>query len=159
MADLRHNKALTLVEILVVVAIIAVLATFVITLTLRVENTSKQKALANAVALLDAALQEYREYTGQFPVQPERNSTRAAEHTALMYEALKSVPDSRNVLKQIDSTLVEGDADLPGQWQVHDMWGTVLDYVYVPGDNFPELISAGPDRTFGTEDDISSRNL
>jgi prepilin-type N-terminal cleavage/methylation domain-containing protein len=158
MADLGHNKALTLVEILVVVAIIAVLATFVIALTLRVENQSKENALASAFTLLESALQEYYEYKGEFPVQPQRDSARAAEHTALMYEALQSVPASRDVLKQVDAALIEGDADLPGQWQVHDVWGTVLDYVYVPGDNFPELISAGPDQEFGTQDDISNRD-
>jgi prepilin-type N-terminal cleavage/methylation domain-containing protein len=159
MMNAKRNNALTLVEILVVLAIIAVLATFVIALTLRVENQSKENALANAFALLESALQEYYDFEGEFPVQPQRDSSRAAEHTALMYEALKSVPASRAVLKQIDSSLIKGNAGLPGQWQVHDSWGTVLDYVYVPADNFPELISAGPDRTFDTEDDISSRNL
>jgi len=33
----------------------------------------------------------------------------------------------------------------------------VLDYRYVAGNNFPELVSAGPDKIFGTADDISNR--
>jgi len=147
MADLRHNRAVTL----------AVLGTFVITLTLRVENQSKEKALANAFALLETALQEYREYQGQFPEQSVRDSNFAADHVALLYEALRSVPASREVLTKVSSVLVRGDSNKPRQ--IRDVWGTELDYVYVPGDNFPELISAGPDRDFGTGDDISNRDL
>ncbi|MBN2131946.1 MAG: type II secretion system protein [Sedimentisphaerales bacterium] len=157
MTDLRHNRALTLVEILVVVSIIAVLATFAITLTLRVENQSKENALANAFALLETALQEYHEYKGEFPAQPVRDPNFAAVHAELMYEALRSVPASREVLTKINTILVKGDSDQRGQ--MHDVWGTALDYIYVPGDNFPELISAGPDRLFDTGDDISNQDL
>jgi hypothetical protein len=32
-----------------------------------------------------------------------------------------------------------------------------LEYRYDPRDNFPELISAGPDRIFGNADDVSNR--
>ena len=155
--DWRHNRALTLVEILVVVSIIAVLATVVITLTLRVENQSKENALANAYALLETALQEYHEYHGEFPVQAVRDAAFAADHAELMYEALRSVPDSREVLEKINRILIKGDSD--DKWQMYDVWGTALDYIYVPGDNFPELISAGPDGKFDTGDDISNQDL
>ena len=33
----------------------------------------------------------------------------------------------------------------------------VIDYIYVTGDNFPDLVSAGPDKIFGTADDISNK--
>ena len=157
MIDLRHNRALTLVEILVVVSIIAVLATFVITLTLRVENQSKENALANAYALVETALQEYHDYKGEFPVQPVRDANFAADHVELMYEALRPVPDSRAVLTKINGVLIKGGSG--DKWQMCDVWGTALDYIYVPGDNFPELISAGPDRKFDTGDDIRNQDL
>jgi hypothetical protein len=32
-----------------------------------------------------------------------------------------------------------------------------LDYRYVAGQNFPLLVSAGPDKTFGTPDDIDNK--
>jgi hypothetical protein len=35
-----------------------------------------------------------------------------------------------------------------------DAWGTIIEYKKLSGDSF-RLISAGPDRAFGTEDDIS----
>jgi prepilin-type N-terminal cleavage/methylation domain-containing protein len=157
MIDLRHNRALTLVEMLVVVSIIAVLATFVIALTRRVENQAKENALANAYALLETALQEYHEYKGEFPEQSKRDADLAADHAVLLYEALRSVPDSRAVLAKINRVLIKGDSD--DRWQISDVWGTEIDYIYVPGDNFPELISAGPDRKFGTDDDISNQDL
>jgi len=157
MIDLRHNRALTLVEMLVVVSIIAVLATFVITLTRRVENQSKEHALANAYALLETALQEYHEYKGEFPEQSKRDANFAATHAELMYEALRSVPDSRAVLAKINRVLIKGDSG--DRRRIHDVWGTAIDYIYAPGDNFPELISAGPDREFGTGDDISNQDL
>ena len=36
----------------------------------------------------------------------------------------------------------------------YDSWGTIIEYKKLAGDSF-RLISAGPDRAFGTEDDIS----
>jgi hypothetical protein len=41
--------------------------------------------------------------------------------------------------------------------EIYDPWGTPLDYRYEAGENFPELISAGPDRKFGNADDITNR--
>lgn len=158
MTHSRHSNAVTLVEMLVVVAIIALLASLVLTLTLRVENQSKEKALANVFALLKSALREYHEYTGRFPLQVVRDHDEPAVHVELMYEALQSVPASREVLKAVSGTLVKGANDQPDMVRMHDPWGTALDYMYAPEDNFPELISAGPDKKFGTPDDISSRS-
>ena len=176
MMDAKHHNALTLVEILIVVAIIAVLTMIVIGLTLRVENQSKAKALSNIFALLDSALQEYREYKGQFPVpvpvftdavdldpdvvtERERQD-RAADRLRFLYTALHSVPASREILKTIGPAWVEHDVSDPNAYVVRDPWGTVLDCRYAPGDQFPELISAGPDTKFlrpSDEDNVSSR--
>jgi prepilin-type N-terminal cleavage/methylation domain-containing protein len=38
-----------------------------------------------------------------------------------------------------------------------DAWGTSLNYTYQPGYSFPVITSAGPDKTFGTTDDLTSR--
>lgn len=160
MTDWTHNRAVTLVEMLVVLGIIAVVAGFVVTLTLRVDNQSKEKALDSAFALLSTSLREYYEFRNTFPQQTERNSANALAHIELMVQELRSVPDSRQVLDHLNPTMVKstiGIADVP---ELRDPWGTVLDYVYDhgTGDSFPELISAGPDRQFGTNDDISSKS-
>jgi len=159
MADGARNRGVTLVEMLVVMGIIAVLASLVVTLTLRVDNQSKERALDSAFTLLSTSLREYYEYRNEFPQQPERNAASALAHIEVMMRELRSVPDSRRVLDQLNPALVKSQAGLADVPELRDPWGTVLDYLYdrTAGDNFPELISAGPDRQFGTGDDISSK--
>jgi prepilin-type N-terminal cleavage/methylation domain-containing protein len=161
MTEGHHNKAFTLIEMMVVLGIIAVLAAIVITLTLRVDNQSKERALDNAFALLNASLREYYEVRDKFPEQIVRNSDLALDHNELMVKELRAVPDSLAVLEKLNPAMVKnvaGNADIS---EIRDPWGTVLDYVYEyadgKGDSFPELISAGPDKKFGTQDDISSK--
>jgi len=158
----HHNQAVTLIEMLVVLGIIAVLASLVVTLTLRVDSQSKERALDSVFGLLNTSLREYYDVRGKFPEQPVRDARNLAlDHIELAVKELRSVPDSRAVLEQLDASLVKSQAGDPDIAEIRDPWGTVLDYVYEhadgKGDTFPELISAGPDKTFGTGDDISSK--
>ncbi len=159
MTDGTRSRGVTLVELLVVMGIIAVLASLVVTLTLRVDNQSKERALDSAFSLVSTSLREYYEFRDAFPQQPERNATNALAHIELMMQELRSVPDARQVLDQLNPALIKSQTGLADVPELRDPWGTVLDYVYdrAAGDNFPELISAGPDRQFGTGDDISSK--
>jgi prepilin-type N-terminal cleavage/methylation domain-containing protein len=161
MTDRHSNRAVTLIEMMMVLGIIVVLAGVVVTLTFRIDSQSKERALDNAFALLGASLREYYEFRDEFPEQTEQNSANAVTHIESMLQALRSVPDSRRVLDQLNPALLksqEGLADVP---ELRDPWGTVLDYVYNPaeGDSFPSLISAGPDKRFGTDDDINSKGV
>jgi prepilin-type N-terminal cleavage/methylation domain-containing protein len=162
MANCHSNRAVTLIEMLVVLGIIVVLASLVITLTLRVDNQSKERALDNAFALLGTSLREYYEVKGGFPEQTERDSANALAHIEAMVAGLRSVPDARHVLDQLNPAMFKSQAGLADVPELRDPWGTVLDYVYDPdpdaGDTFPELISAGPDKRFGTGDDMSSKS-
>lgn len=157
----HHNRAVTLIEMTIVVGIIAVLAAIVVTLTLHIDNQSKQRALDNAFEQLNASLREYYEVRDRFPEQIVRDSTLALDHIELMVKELRSVPDSRAVLDKLHPAMVKNTAGDPGIPEIRDPWGTVLDYVYEyaggKGDSFPEVISAGPDKKFGTQDDISSK--
>lgn len=157
MTDRRHNSGVTLVEILVVLGIIMVLSGLVVTVTLRVDSQSKEDAVRNAFAVLGGALREYYEVRGQFPPQPQRDPANAPAHMTALYQELRSVPATRQVLEKLDPSLVSASAGLAEAWSIRDSWGTVMDYIYVPGNTFPELISAGPDKRFGTGDDISSK--
>jgi len=158
MTDLRHNSGVTLVEMLVVLSIIIVLSGITVTLTRRVDNQSKENGLRNAFALVGSSLREYYEFKGQFPPQAERNAANALTHVEFMVQELRLVPASRQVLDKVSASLIKADSTSAGVQFLCDPWGTVVDYIYAPGnDTFPELISAGPDRLFGTGDDISSK--
>jgi prepilin-type N-terminal cleavage/methylation domain-containing protein len=154
----RYKQGLSLVEMLIVVGLIALLATMVISVASRVDNQSKEKGVESVFVLLEGALEEYKEFQGDFPGQPVKDFTNVAAHSEYLYRELYSIPASRKILEKISGSLIEnkfGTADSPPE--IYDPWGTALEYRYNPGDNFPELISAGPDRIFGNTDDISDR--
>jgi type II secretory pathway pseudopilin PulG len=145
---------------LIVVAVIALLATMVIGLASRIDNQSKEKLLESTFVLLEGALEEYREYQGAFPAQPVTDFTNVPAHSEDLYRELYSIPSSRKILEKISDSLIKHDFDsgiVPPIPEIYDPWETVLDYRYVPGDNFPELVSAGLDKIFGNADDITNR--
>lgn len=149
---------MTLVEILVVVAIIAMLATIAIGIASRINDQSKEKGLESTFTVLESALQEYCEGTGKFPEQPEKNFANALIHSEYLYRELDLMPESRKILGAVTESLIKNEyGTIDTQPEIYDPWGIVMDYIYVPGDNFPELLSAGPDKIFGTADDISNK--
>jgi len=153
-----YKHGLTLVEMLVVVSLITILATIVIGIAAHIDNQSKERGLKSTFALLESALQEYYEYVGTFPEQPEKDFINTFVHSEYFYKELNLIPGSREILGKINGSLLKneyGTVDTPVE--IYDPWGTVLDYRYVLGDNFPELISAGPDKVFGSADDITNR--
>jgi hypothetical protein len=100
----------------------------------------------------------------------------------VLYFFLSRVPESRKTLDRIDGSLVTNLNDVGATIQISidggpfsplfrfiDPWGTTLRYDYYDENEpdpilrekgrrtFPVLISAGPDKKFGTADDISNR--
>jgi prepilin-type N-terminal cleavage/methylation domain-containing protein len=154
MKKYEYKQGLTLIEMVIVVGIIALLVTMIISLVSRFDNQAKERGLESTFALLEDALQEYYGYWDSFPA-PDK--TPYLSTSAALYGQLYSTPDSRKILEQISESLIKKHPDDTAMMQIYDPWGTVLEYKYSPGDNFPELISAGPDKIFGTVDDISSK--
>ncbi len=157
MRKYKYKLGLTLIEMVIVLGIIALLVSMIITLVSRFDNQAKEKGLECTLVLLESALQEYYEFTDSFPQQSEDNYSNAAAHSEYLYQELLSIPQSRTMLDKIKDSLIEnkhGASDTPPE--IYDPWGTTLDYIYNPGDNFPLLVSAGKDKTFGTNDDILS---
>ncbi len=246
MKGYKHKIGATLVEILIVVAIIAILATMVVGIATRISNQSKEQLTKNTFALLNAALGQFRDYEYNYnykapptatlaEAKAESNFYRGLDFpldcnglpqlqlepalakalgatgalimpsgvhddpnysgSEVLYFFLNRVPTSRQTLDRIDESLItnEGSGKQPMQinivfpgappkrfplLRIVDPWGTTLHYDYYPdwadytGPNglagyfgyagkskrtFPEIISAGPDRIFGTGDDITSR--
>jgi prepilin-type N-terminal cleavage/methylation domain-containing protein len=156
----KYKHGLSLVEMLIVVGVIALLATMVISVASRVDNQSKENLLKSTFAMLEGALEEYKEFQGAFPLQPVKDFTDVSLHSENLYKELYSIPGTRKILEKISGSLIKHDFDsgaVPPVPEIYDPWGTPLDYRYEAGDNFPELISAGPDKIFGNADDITNR--
>jgi len=62
MKSLKHKRGFTLVEMLVVVAIIALLATMVIGIASQLDSQGEQKLAKSTMALLTAALEQFHDY-------------------------------------------------------------------------------------------------
>jgi prepilin-type N-terminal cleavage/methylation domain-containing protein len=156
----RYKHGLSLVEMLIVISVIALLATMVVGIASRIDNQSKERGVESTFALLEGALEEYRDYQGAFPAQPVKDFTDVPAHSELLYGELYSIPSSRKILDKVRDSLIKNDFDsgaVPPVPEIYDPWETALDYRYVAGENFPEIVSAGPDRTFGNADDIKNR--
>ncbi len=158
MIENRHNAAVTLVEMLVVLGVLVILASFVFLATRRLDMQNKERDLDATFLLIKSALTEYHQDTGAFPVQADSDFDEAEQHGELLYDALRSIPTAREILKGINKAYVRGHADANDPANIYDVWGEPLDYRYDPNvGNFPELTSAGPDKQFDTVDDISSK--
>ena len=62
MESYEQKTGFTLVEMVIVVAIIAFLAAMVVGIARRIDNQSKERLCENTFALLDAALEQFRDY-------------------------------------------------------------------------------------------------
>ncbi len=157
MKSYENKTGLTLVEMLIVVAIVVILTTMVIGLAGRIDDQSKEQLTRSTIILLESSLQEYHDYRGTFPVSL---SVDANQNSEIFYRELNFLTSSRKMLDRIDGSLIQDKVNTgitPPLPEIYDSWGTVLDYRYVAGNNFPVLTSAGPDKKFGNTDDISSR--
>lgn len=152
--ELQNKTGFTLIEIIIAVAIIAMLATILISVATVIDTQSKEKATEATFALLEGALDEYKDFINDFP---EANDLDPYENCETLYAALDSIPASRNILQKIDSKLIQNKYEpADPNYEIYDLWGTVLDYWYEPDDTYPLLRSAGKDKMFSTPDDISN---
>jgi prepilin-type N-terminal cleavage/methylation domain-containing protein len=155
MKSYENKTGLSLVEMLIVVAIVVILTAMVIGLAGRIDNQSKEQLTRSTIALLESSLQEYHDYGGTFPVSL---SVDANQNSEALYRELNFLTSSRKMLTRIDDSLIEDKVNTGvTPPEIYDSWGTVLDYRYVVGNTFPVLTSAGPDKKFWNTDDISSR--
>ncbi len=131
---MKRNKGFTLIELLVVIIILGLLAALIVPkITGRVDEAKVETTKVQLKALKDA-LEQYKLDNGTYPT------------TQQGLKALVEKPTTQPI---------------PPRWRQYldklpkDAWDN--DFIYIsPGVNRPyELKSVGPDRTEGTQDDIS----
>ena len=150
----KNKHGLSLIEILVAVAIVAILVSITIGIVSGIDNQNDEKELESTFALLDGALGEYYDYWKGFP---DPNKPPYTTHSAALYNQLRSTPGADEYLEGINEKLIQKNPDSNDVSQIYDPWGTLLDYLYVPSYTFPKIVSAGPDKVFGTNDDIKNK--
>ncbi len=150
--------ALTMVELLVAVAILAILASIMMMVGGKGDASAKTELTKSVMVLLDSALQEYHDYSGGFPLPPPSADTPLLR-SQFLYTELSSVPASQKILEKIPNEVIQNKPIDPSDTalEFYDGWGTVLDYRYLAGMNFPLIISAGPDKKPQTTDDITNK--
>jgi len=211
MKTCKYKTGFTLVEMVVVIAIVAVLATMVVGIAAHIDSKKDQKRARRTIVLLSTALGQFHDYDFDynkdsdytafgFPLDCNDFSADDIEETLedalgleagevqisgahdpnysgneVMYLLLSMVPASRETLEKIDKKLIAsrgatitiGEREYP-LLRVIDPWDMALAYDYynewgTPTEqvdskrSFPLVTSAGPDRLFGTGDDITNR--
>ncbi len=169
----KHSLGFTLVELLVVISIVIALATIVWKANAGLATRNALQTQQRAFDVLGDAVAAYLEVYADYPSQPETLPVvmdafkdeillrdRIAGDSEVLYEILDSLMDSRHLLSRLHTGCV---TDLPrsgasngnSKPEIRDVWGTVL--FYQSTTSFPLFISAGPDRRFGTADDVRSK--
>ena len=180
----RLFTAFTMVEVLIVVAILALLVAVLLGVSNFI-NTQKNTALTeNCLVILDAALGEFYAITGHYPVDDwgnigdpgsliaGANSGGTPEPDELLYLQLSILPQTRDIIAKLPEKLLTAPhdgitvqlADQPGLntpylRRIVDAWGNPLDY-FVPASGFPVISSFGPDGLDdgGGNDDITNED-
>ena len=219
MKNCKFKIGVTLVEMLIVVAVITLLVSMVVGIAARLDDQGRERLTENTFALLNAALGQFKDYgynykddyyrDFEFPIDcndlvkdkleeelgkaldmPGEILITGGTHdpnysgSEALYFFLSQVPTSRQTLDKVDSSLITNENSDRDELEIKvgsrkyqlqrviDPWGETLRYSYYenpyetsreprpPGDeprNFPLITSAGPDRIFGTDDDMTNR--
>jgi prepilin-type N-terminal cleavage/methylation domain-containing protein len=150
----KNKHGLSLIEIMMAVTIIAVLTAITIGIVSHIDKQSNEKKLDSTFALLNGALGEYYDY---WKVFPDPNKAPYPSHSAALYGQLRATPGVSEYIEGISENLLRKNSVATDMTEIYDPWGTLLDYRYIPSYTFPKLVSAGPDKIFGTIDDIQSK--
>lgn len=176
-------RGFTLVEVLVVAAIIGILMSAAVMVGSYVTTNAKIQKTKSVMSVLNAAIEEYRLYHAQTnPELPMGDGTPPSSPPYLsdpppigapvdfdgivaLYYTLETVPSCREILNSIPENnifLYNGvDKVLVDAWLNENInqlnW---LRYEYIQGTgNYPVIRSAGPDLLYGTGDDILSTEI
>jgi len=133
----KNNNAFTLIELLLVITIISVLAAVIVP---RFFGRSQEARIVAArqtiIGTFGVALDLFEQDTGRYPTTEEGLQALIAD---------PQLPSWRGPYIKSNSIPL-------------DPWGNEYKYSYTSSDFLYEIISAGPDGTAGTEDDITNHD-
>ena len=155
----RKNRAFSTIEVMAAVSIVIILAAIVLGVGRRLKTQADEKLAKSTIQILVTAIGQYHQFWDEFPAVDLDEQT--IEHGEDLYRQLYSTPNSKRFCEKIDSTMIGDTSEPPNDdLEFLDPWGRPLDYIYIAGDSFPEIISGGPDGDPCTRaDNISSRNI
>ena len=139
----QHNTrcGFTLIEVLLVLAILGVIAAMVVPQLLGRQKKANIDATRLSITGLEQALDLYSvDHSGEYPTTAE---------------GLESLLVQPNNDEKWNGPYLKQEAEVP-----KDPWGRPLQYEY-PGQHHnqgskPDISSGGPDKAFGTPDDITN---
>ena len=182
----KFGIGVTFLELLVAVAVLAILVSIVVGVSSYVDRSGQVKLTEEAIGTVVSALEEYHDYYGKFPFEADAGYVESdlindlsadsitGDHNDLcasseaLYYFLHKTPVSRKIINELSDRLIAGkgddglaleiviDPDVLPLMRFIDSWKMPLRYTYEQDDNFPLIVSAGPDRKFDTRDDIKS---
>jgi len=143
------DDGVTLLEILVAVAIVAILASFAIPTARAARARAAVVAAQSAIAGLEASLSMYQTDAGDYP----SGGGDGCAHLVACLAGPSDAPEWKGPYMRFK------EADLDTRGNFLDTWKTPFTYLY-PQSARPTvpfvIVSAGPDRRFGTGDDIGN---
>jgi general secretion pathway protein G len=138
---LRSRRGFTLMEVLLVLSILVILGGTVSFFFIGVQKNAQMDAARTQISNYKTALDIYRLNVGMYPTDQEG------------LEALKVAPSSLANPAKWQGPYIEVElANDP--WDLPYVYSTVQSGV-AAGEMKPQIVSFGPDRTQGTEDDIT----
>jgi prepilin-type N-terminal cleavage/methylation domain-containing protein len=169
----KQQSGVTLVELIMVIAIIAIMAAAVYFVRKPAEDKGKVELTKATIELLCAAVEQYHNFYNEFPDANDLDNIPGYfgnPPLTLTYEErwpyrLSLCPDAVTILNQINPKMRKNDGN-KNYVEYIDAWGELLNYEYIKKnkekDNFPLIRSSGPDKEFGklndpNSDDITSR--
>jgi len=163
----RRGNAFTLVELMVVVFIIGILVALVVGVGKYVYDEAARKETRTTLTVVSAAIEQYKELTGDYPLEAEilpdcpANSSRILLHWLTGNDTVPALP--AGIPEKVKKACFEGhiltlskDAFSGGQ-TINDAFGRELLYYRAGGfGGKPVVVSRGPDGVENNEDDIRS---
>jgi len=175
MKNKKLQSGFTLAEMLVVLAIIAIMATAIFVVIKPAEDKGKIELTEATIELLCGAIEQYHNFYNSFPDPNGHLSTSGYFATGcdlsdpnnaekLSYR-LSLCPDAVAILNQINPKMVRNiDKNVDDIPEYIDAWGMEFRYEYDKKENwnFPVITSAGPDRKMyntGADPDAADDNI